>query len=153
MKDTASALVGSPTRHFAVMGAHGGAGVSTVVRLLDPAERGSAVELAPGAQLSQHYIPVVVARSTAYGLARTGDLLTRWHPGVPRPWLVIVRDAPLRPPLPVRYRARALASRTLGIAHVPYLYRLRCTDNPGDALSDKAVKRASRGLRTNLQAD
>lgn len=139
-----------PTRWFAVLGAHGGAGVSTVVRLLDPTGQGYAVELPPGSSLPQHYTPVVVARSTAYGLLRTGDLLNRWHPGIPRPWLVVVRDAPLRPPLPVRYRVRALGFRTLGVVHVPYLYRLRLVDDPAEALKHPPVAKAARMLRSRL---
>jgi len=150
MKDQLSPAPNPPTRLYAVLGAHGGAGVSTVVRLLDPEGRGSAIELPPGAALPQNYTPVVVARSTAYGLRRTGDLLNRWHPGTPRPWLVIVRDAPLRPPLPVRYRTRALGSRTLGVADVPYLYRLRLVDEPAEALSHRPVAKAGRALRARL---
>lgn len=150
MKARPPAPSGPPTRWFAVLGAHGGAGVSTVVRLLDPTGQGSAIELPPGAPLPQNYIPVVVTRSTAYGLRRTGELLNRWHPHIPRPWLVVVRDAPLRPPLPVRYRTRALQSRTLGVADVPYLYRLRLVDDPAEALSHRPVAEAGRKLRAAL---
>uniref|UniRef100_UPI003F49A00D hypothetical protein n=1 Tax=unclassified Streptomyces TaxID=2593676 RepID=UPI003F49A00D len=146
MKDQPPASV----RWFAVMGAHGGAGVSTVTRLLDPEGRGHAIEIPLGGALPPHYIPVVVARSTAYGLLRTGELLTRWHPGIPRPWLVIVQDAPIRVPLPVRYRSRALASRTLGVLHVPYLYRLRVVDTPADALDHRPVAKAGRALRAAI---
>lgn len=131
-------------------GAHGGAGISTVVRLLDPQSQGWAVELHHGDHLPHNYIPVVVTRSTAYGLHRTQDLLNRWHPGTPRPYLVVIRDAPLRLPLPVRYRLRTVAPKTLGIAHVPYLYRLRLVDNTAEALTDAPVSRAARELRASL---
>lgn len=140
----------APTHSFAVLGAHGGAGVSTVARFLDPTGQGFAVELPPGSSLPQNYIPVVVARSTAYGLWRTGELLSRWHPGIPRPWLVIVRDSPVPLPLPVKYRTRALSSRTLGVSHVPYLYRLRLVDTPAEALTHRPVAKAARALRADL---
>ncbi|MEU9079971.1 hypothetical protein AB0D22_35515 [Kitasatospora sp. NPDC048538] len=135
-----------------MLGAHGGAGVTTVTRLLDPSRDGGAVELQPGSTLPHSYIPVVVARSTAYGLLKAGELLNRWHPGTPRPYLVLVRDAPLRPPLPARYRTRALSARTLGVATVPYLYRLRLVDTPEEALTHRPVARASSSLRSQLGA-
>ncbi|MFD0409955.1 hypothetical protein [Kitasatospora sp. NPDC127116] len=121
-----------------------------MTRLLDPADDGSAVELQAGSTLPPNYTPVVVTRSTAYGLKRTGELLNRWHPGTPRPYLVVVRDAPLRPPLPARYRTRALSARTLGVATVPYLYRLRLVDTPEEGLSHRPVARASSSLRSQL---
>jgi hypothetical protein len=150
---TPAPVASRPTHWFAVLGAHGGAGTSTVTLLLDPDRSGAAIELAAGQQLPPHYTPVVVARSTAYGLHRTGELLERWHPGVPRPWLVIVRDAPIRPPLPVRYRTRALGARLLGTVHVPYLYRLRVVDTPADALSHRPVAKAGLALRAALGID
>ncbi|MFP8906169.1 hypothetical protein [Streptomyces atacamensis] len=124
--------------------------MSTVVRLLDPERTGNVMELPYGQHLPHQYIPVVVTRSTAYGLHRTKELLTAWHPGVPRPWLVVVRDAPLPTPGPARYRLRALSGRTLGVAHVPYLHRLRLVDDAAEALTDRAVSRASRALRASL---
>lgn len=150
MKRRTPASPTAPKHGLAVLGAHGGAGMSTVVRLLDPQGQGWAVELSPGQHLPHNYIPVVVTRSTAYGLHRTQDLLNRWHPSIPRPWLVVIRDAPLRPPLPVRYRLRTVAPRTLGIAHVPYLYRLRLVDDPAEALTDTPVSKAGRELRASL---
>ena len=140
----------APQHGLAVMGAHGGAGISTVVRLLDPQSQGWARELSPGQHLPQQFIPVVVTRSTAYGLHKTQDLLNHWHPSVPRPYLVVIRDAPLRPPMPVLYRLRTLAPKTLGIAHVPYLYRLRTVDDTAEALTDAPVSKAARELRTAL---
>lgn len=139
-----------PGQGFAVIGTHGGAGVSTVVRFLDPEGTGRALEVTPGTGLPPYFTPVVVCRSTAYGLLRTSQMLERWHPQVPRPWLVIVGDAPLRPPLPVRYRTRALGSRTFGVAHVPYLYRLRLVDTPAEALTHRPVAKAARALRARL---
>jgi hypothetical protein len=118
--------------------------------MLDPQGQGFAMELPRGKHLPQHYTPVVVVRSTAYGLNRAGSTLQLWHPQVPRPWLVIVGDAPLRPPTAVRYRTRVLAGRTLGIVHVPYLHHLRSADTVADALSYRPVAKAARALRVSL---
>ncbi|WP_326655674.1 hypothetical protein [Streptomyces sp. NBC_01750] len=77
-------------------------------------------------------------------------LIGRWHPTVPRPYLVIVRDAPLRLPRAVVYRRRAIGSRVLGIAEVPYLVRLREIDTPAEGLTHPAVQKAARNLRRQL---
>lgn len=140
----------TPTRYFGVMGAHGGAGTSTVARWLDPHGDGSAYELARGSQLPPNYVPLVVCRSTSYGVAAAVQLLGGWHPDVPRPYLVVVRDAPLPLPRPVRYRLRVVRPRVLGIADVPYLVRLREMDTPADGLDHKTVRKAVRSLRRQL---
>lgn len=141
-----------PTLHpqFALMGAHGGAGVSTVARMLDPHSVGTALELMQGQPLPIGATPVLVARSTSYGLMRAGDVLSRWHGAVPRPWLVIVRDAPAPLPGAVRYRSRVLSGRTLGVAFVPYLYMLRSVDDASAVLTARPMLKASRALRGRL---
>ncbi|TDT93345.1 hypothetical protein EDD99_8155 [Streptomyces sp. 846.5] len=118
--------------------------------MLDPEQHGFARELPRGEHLPQNYTPVVVVRSTAYGLHCAGALLQAWHPQVPRPYLVIVADAPLRPPTAVRFRTRALSGRTLGTVHVPYLVQLRSADDASDALSYRPVAKAARLLRSGL---
>ncbi|MFI9203741.1 hypothetical protein [Streptomyces sp. NPDC053048] len=136
---------------FAVLGAHGGAGVSTTVALLDPQQQGLAVELPSGAPLPPDHVPVVVVRSTAYGMRQVSHLLGHWHPGLGRPWLVVVRDAPL-PQLPmVTYRLRALGSRVLGTVHVPYLAALRNAETPAEALHHRSVVKAAAALRAGLR--
>jgi len=136
---------------FALLGAHGGAGVSTIAAFLDPSRSSSTVlELKHGEQLPPHYMPLVVARSTAFGMRSAAELITHWHPGLVRPWLVIVRDAPLPAPACVRYRRRALANRVSGITEVPYLQQLRAVDVPSEALKYRPVHRAASRLRTQL---
>lgn len=140
----------SASRHFGVIGAHGGAGTSTVTRWLDPDGEGHTFELATGSQLPPDYIPVVVCRSTAFGMAHATRLLGQWHPDVPRPYLVVVRDAPLSLPRATRYRMRAVKPRVFEIVQVPYLVRLREYDTPADGLRHKTVRRAARTLRQHF---
>ncbi|MER7952322.1 hypothetical protein ABTY59_33515 [Streptomyces sp. NPDC096079] len=83
-------------------------------------------------------------------MAAAVQLLGGWHPDVPRPYLVVVRDAPLPLPRPVRYRLRVVRPRVLGIADVPYLVRLREMDTPADGLDHKTVRKAVRSLRRQL---
>ncbi|MGK5631296.1 hypothetical protein [Streptomyces sp. URMC 123] len=136
---------------FAILGAHGGAGVSATALMLDPQRQGRAVELPPGASLPADHAPVVVARSTAYGIRQVAHLLGHWHPDLGRPWLVVVRDAPL-PLLPaVSCRLRALGSRVLGTVHVPYLAALRSAESPEEALHHRSVAKAAAGLRAGLR--
>ncbi|MFD5372087.1 hypothetical protein [Streptomyces sp. NPDC127103] len=140
----------SPSRHFGVVGAHGGAGTSTITRWLDPDSLGGTFELATGSQLPPDYIPVVVCQSTAFGMANAVQLLGSWHPDVPRPYLVVVRDAPLSLPRATRYRMRAVKPRVFEIVEVPYLVRLRELDTPAEGLDHKAVRKAARTLRQRL---
>ncbi|NWF30875.1 hypothetical protein HW130_32305 [Streptomyces sp. PKU-EA00015] len=91
-----------------------------------------------------------MARSTAYGMQEAVRLIGGWHSGVPRPHLVIVRDAPLPLPRAAVYRMRAIRPRVLGIAQVPYLVGLREVDSPTEALDHRAVRKAARKLRRQL---
>lgn len=158
-------------RSWAVLGAHGGAGASTVVELLrlaalDAADAsvdrpelgaagsmevpGSVVELRAGQALPICATPVLVARATAYGLAAASEALAAWHPAVPRPWLVLVADIAAPTPAPVRYRTRALAGRCRGVATVGYLWPLRAADSPAEVASTRPFIRAARRLRDAL---
>ena len=92
----------------------------------------------------------MVAQFTAFGLNQVGAYLGGWPAGLPRPWLVLVRDAPLPPPKPAVFRRRALGSRVLGVSVVPYLYQLRAVDTPEDGVRIRAVAQAARRLRAEL---
>jgi hypothetical protein len=141
----------SPTmaRRFAVIGAHGGAGTSTVTAMLDPTRLGVAVEVSAGVSAAGRH-PVLVARGTAYGTARAAELMADWPPRWPRPWLVLVADAPGDPPPAARFRLRVLSGRLTGVARLSYLHRLRCVDDPLEALTDRRVARVAARLRTLL---
>lgn len=93
-------------------------------------------------------LQVIVAPSTAKGLADATARITTWHPQLPQPVLLVVRDAPLPPPPIVVHRTRALAERVEASLEVPYLHRLRLVDEPGQALHGKGrdLKRARRAL-------
>ncbi|MGW1839635.1 hypothetical protein [Streptomyces sp. NPDC002067] len=109
-----------------------------------------ALELPRGEAVPTGYVPVVVARSTAYGMQSAAHLLGNWHPSIPRPWLVIVKDAPLTAPKPVIFRRHTLQRRVLGIADVPYLPQMRVAEKPEDVLDQKAVQKAAHQLRVKL---
>ncbi|MCI0689927.1 MAG: hypothetical protein L0Y54_22220, partial [Sporichthyaceae bacterium] len=134
-----------------VVGAHGGAGASTVATLLDPGRTGWAIEVHRGEgriPVTRH--PIVVARSTAYGAAMLARLLTSWPRRLERPCLVLVADAPVPPPFAVSFRLAALHSQISGMVMVPYLHRLRTCDSPADAVRLAVATRAGMQLRIRL---
>jgi len=112
---------------------------------------GAEVELLrQGDHLPADATPVLVARSTVAGLDVVGDLLARWHPEVPDPWLVVVSDVPAPPPPAVRYRLRALGPQVERTVTVPYLWPLRAAASVDEVGERRAVRRAARGLATAL---
>lgn len=137
------------TQPVAVLGAHGGAGARTVAGLLRIV--GAEVELmSAGERLPTSATPVLVARSTAYGLGRAAQLLARWHPDVPAPWLLVVADLPAPPAPGARYRARALRAQVRGCLTVPYLWPLRDADTVDDVAATRAVRQAASDLGRQL---
>lgn len=134
---------------LAVLGAHGGAGASTVTGLLR-AGGAQVTELLAGERLPAEAVPVLVARSTAHGLAAAALALANWHPGVPQPWLVVVADVPAPTPRPVRYRVRALSGLARGSVMVPYLWALRSADETCEVAGIRSVSRAAERLRNAL---
>lgn len=132
------------------IGTHGGAGVSTLVRLLDPSRSGTAVEWRTGMAADTDRVPLLVARSTASGASAAAGWITQWRPDLPRPVLVLVADAPFRAPPIVRYRVRALSSQVAGVVEVPYMFLLRHLDDPADALTDRKIIRAVRSVHRQL---
>ncbi|GAA4147511.1 hypothetical protein [Actinomadura keratinilytica] len=133
-----------------LFGVHGGAGTSTLVRLLDPGYSGRVVEWRYGMPVDAARVPVLVARSTAAGLAAAAVWVTRWRPDLRRPALMVVADVPFRVPPLVRYRRRALASRVTAVIDVPYLYPLRHLDDPAQALRQRKVAAAVERVRRQL---
>lgn len=108
---------------------------------------GAEVDLmSAGERLPTSATPVLVARSTAYGLGRAAGMLAAWHPEVPAPWLLIVADLPAPPAPAVRYRARALSGQVRGALTVPYLWPLRGADTVDDVAATRAVQQAARNL-------
>lgn len=133
-----------------VIGVHGGAGASTLVRLLDPFGSGAVVEWKQGMAPQLDRIPLLVARSTAYGTAVAASYIVRWRPDLHRPVLVLVADVPFAMPPIVRYRRRALSSQVTAVIEVPYFFRLRDLDDPAQALDRRGIASAGQRLRRQL---
>lgn len=139
---------------YALIPVHGyGIAVATVARMLDDDQTGRARVLPPGEVLPYGAHPVVLAETTVYGLACVEDVLRGWGPQIPKPWLVLVSDAPARPVADVRYAVRALGARLAGVATVPYLPVLRAVKGPDEAMDFKDVRAAAEGLRRALEGN
>ncbi|UQX05420.1 hypothetical protein [Streptomyces sp. RerS4] len=139
---------------YALIPVHGhGIAVATVARMLDADSGGSrARPLAPAEPLPYGAQPVIVADTTVYGATRVEELLLRWG-SLPKPWLVLLADAPARPPADARYLVRALEGRLAGVARVPYLPVLRAVRGPAEALEHKDVRTAAERLRLAMEGN
>ncbi|MGY5099486.1 hypothetical protein [Streptomyces sp. 900105245] len=124
---------------------------ATVAAMLDPETTGEARMLGPGESLPYGAVPVLLAGTTVYGAVAVERMLRDWTTALPRPWLVLIADAPARPAPAARYRFRALESRLAGTATVPYLPVLRTVEGPEDALQDKHVRAAAEKLRRQME--
>ena len=111
------------------------------------------MRLHPGEALPGGACPVLVARSSARGLAAAAEVLTGWHPAVARPWLVLVADAPAPPPPVARYRASALVGQVRGVVAVRWLWPLRGADHPDEVAGVRVVARAAVRLRRHLDPE
>lgn len=104
-----------------LMGAHGGAGTTSLARLTGLADAGTAWPVRAGGCVQV----TVVARTSAYGIERARDVAIQWAggglPGVRLLGVVWVADAPGR--LPRELRAPlALASGAFPVCvHVPFV--------------------------------
>ena len=138
---------------YAVIAVHGPAiGVLTVARMLDGDGSGTTARvLQPREAVPYGAMPVLVADTTAYGSACVESMLRAWDPGMPRPWLVLMADAPVPPAPAARYRYRALKGRFAGISQVAYLPSLRNAEGADAALEHKDVKTAAAKLRRDLE--
>ncbi|MEU5164292.1 hypothetical protein AB0G74_32390 [Streptomyces sp. NPDC020875] len=128
-----------------------GIGLATVERMLDPEGAGAARALGPQEILPLGTVPVLVSDTTLYGATCVETLMRRWTAGLPRPWLVLVADAPARPVPDARYLVRALESRLAGVARVPYLPVLRAVRGADEALEHKTVRAAAQTLRDTME--
>ncbi|MEU9535814.1 hypothetical protein AB0D00_26340 [Streptomyces sp. NPDC048213] len=96
--------------------------------------------------------PVLLAESTVYGVTGVEQMLRHWGP-LPKPWLVLVADAPVRPVADARYLVRALEGRLAGVTTFPYLPVLRTVKGPAEALEFKDVQAAGRKLRRAMEGE
>ncbi|WP_189602313.1 hypothetical protein [Streptomyces lateritius] len=106
--------------------------------------------LATGEPIPYGAQPVLLAETTVYGATCVEELLLRWGP-LPRPWLVLIADAPARPVADARYVVRALEGRLAGVARVPYLPVLRAVKDPEQALEHKDVHAVAEKLRRTME--
>ncbi|MFD7626354.1 hypothetical protein ACFV7Q_09945 [Streptomyces sp. NPDC059851] len=128
-----------------------GIAVATVAAMLDDDSGGERARLlAPGESVPYGAEPVLLAETTVYGAKHVEELLQRWGP-LPKPWLVLVSDAPVRPAADARYLVRALEGRLAGVVRVPYLPVLRAVAGPDEALELKDVRSAAEKLRRTME--
>ncbi|GAA3380709.1 hypothetical protein GCM10020367_69080 [Streptomyces sannanensis] len=141
-------------RYALILAAGWSIAMGTVQQMLAGDDETSARFLAPGQALPMGVTPVVVADTTVSGSVYIEHLLrTTWSVHLPRPWLVLVADAPAPPPVAARYRIRALGNRVVGTAYVPYLPVLRTVETAAEAMEHKDVRAAARKLRRDLEGN
>jgi hypothetical protein len=138
---------------WTLIGAHGGAGVSTVVALLNHrvgAGEGPPVarEFDSGWDVGRR--PVVVTRSTAAGAELAAQMMAEW-PLPDRPVLMVVADAPLPVPPLARHRLQVISAQAAGTLSVPYLHPVRNLGDPAVALGGRSVARVARRLQRQLE--
>ncbi|MFJ4622555.1 hypothetical protein [Streptomyces sp. NPDC088812] len=119
--------------------------------MLDSEGGGQARLLHPGESVPYGALPVLLAETTVYGAVCVEHMVRTWSTALPRPWLVLISDAPARPVPAARYRFRALRSRLAGTATVPYLPVLRTVESADEALQDKHVQAAAERLRRQME--
>ncbi|MER6723347.1 hypothetical protein [Streptomyces halstedii] len=95
---------------------------------------------------------MLLAESTVYGMTGVEEMLRRWGQ-LPKPWLVLIADAPGRPVPDVRYLVRALEGRVAGVVNLPYLPVLRTVRGPEEALEYKDVLAAAERLRRTMEGN
>ncbi|MDA5279881.1 hypothetical protein [Streptomyces sp. Isolate_45] len=126
---------------------------ATVTMMLDEDSGGAQARvLGPTEMLPYGAQPVLVADTTVYGATRVEELLRRWG-ALPKPWLVLVSDAPVRPVADARYLVRALEGRLAGVVRVAYLPVLRAVKGPEEALELKDVQAAAAKLRRAMEGN
>ncbi|MFI9186842.1 hypothetical protein ACIGXG_32005 [Streptomyces goshikiensis] len=130
--------------------------MATIARMLDGGDAEGAGArarvLAPTEPIPYGAQPVLLAETTVYGVRCVEELLLRWGP-LPKPWLVLVSDAPARPVADARYLVRALEGRLVGVVTVPYLPVLRAVKDPDEALEFKDVLAAAEKLRRAMEGN
>jgi hypothetical protein len=136
-----------PPGELVVVGAHGGAGVTTMAALLRPAwDLGV---LRPAGPLRPEGRPVVlVTRSTAPGAARAVAAVRLLGQQYVRVAVLAVIGDGLPEPAEARYRFRVLDGRVGAVVRVPFVPTFRVAAGP---LAVRLPRRARRAL-TEIQA-
>ena len=138
-----------------LVGAHGGAGTSTLAALLGPAwdagvirDPGRAGPLRTGGR------PVVlVARNTVMAAARAiAATTTITRQGTPIAVLVVVGDG-LPEPAEARYRFRVLEGRVGAVVRMPFIPALRAAGSPQQVNPPRKARRTLAQIRTLARDD
>ncbi|WP_329431007.1 hypothetical protein OG339_48490 (plasmid) [Streptosporangium sp. NBC_01495] len=132
---------------WVLIGAHGGAGLTTVAALLNHARPGSAAEFSGSWPTGRRI--VLVANSSANGAQAAAQMAANWPLPSSCPALVVVADTPFRAPPLARYRLRAISRLVTAMIAVPYLPAVR---NLGieTALQAQTTARTARRLQRRL---
>jgi hypothetical protein len=138
-------------RELVIVGAHGGAGVTTLAHWLSPAWDMGAMR--PGRDpaapaVISHGRPLLLAcRPTASAAAdATAAVAALTRPGARIAVLVIVSDGWPQPPAATA-RFRLLAHQVGTVIHVPFVPALRLADNPAAVPLPRAAWRALNLIR------
>jgi hypothetical protein len=140
-----------PPREIVVIGAHGGAGATTLAILLRPAwDMGIVPRPArdrPPLRAGGRPV-VLVSRNTAAaaGRATTAVNAITWH-GERVAVLAVVSDG-LPEPVAAAYRFRVLTHRVGAIVRVPFVASLRVADDPARVDLPRKAGRAVADIRT-----
>lgn len=137
-------------REIVVVGAHGGAGTTTLAVLLQPAwDMGTVRPPARGRPAIQaRGRPIaLVTRNTAAAAARAISAVNAitWQ-GERIAVLAIVSDG-LPEPAPAAYRFALLAARVGAVVRVPFIASLRAADDPAQAVLPGRARRLIAGIR------
>lgn len=128
-----------PPRTLVLAGCHGGAGTSTLARLMgDAADSGLILPRPPWLPL------VLVTRGTPHGANRATWVLERARAaGIAPHALVVVSDGPWPEPRLATLRLRLLGGLVPVIVRLPYVARWRYVDDP---VADPVPRRVVRAL-------
>ncbi|WP_203234023.1 DUF6668 family protein [Actinomyces sp. 565] len=142
------------------VGAHGGAGESTLSALV-PEWRGGG-HCWPRPPDNERARVVLVSRSSAYGLQAAQSAATQWAAGavpyVELLGLVIIADAPGRLPRPLRDLAQVVGGGVPRAWQLPWVEAWRLGEPPEQTESPRAVRRLIKDLHllintTDVDAD
>jgi hypothetical protein len=141
-----------PAKHAAlwIVGAHGGAGESTIAGLDDLWDEGG--HAWPGGPEHEQRAVVIAARSSAHGLLRAQAAAQQWAaglvPGVTLLGLVVVADAPGKLPKPLRELRQLVAGAYPRVWDLPWIETWR----RGGTIAPEAQPRELTQLRKDLFA-
>lgn len=132
----------STPAHLWWLGAHGGAGESTLAQLVAGSQPGG--HLWPGRDKQPSRV-VLVARTSAHGLISAQGAVTQWASGVVGGvellGLVLIADAPGRLPAALHALSKAVAGGAPRVWHLPWIEALRLGADPVSTRQVRAVRR------------